>query len=151
MPSMLKSYFKTTFSYLVLCVSVFIGLVGYAYTNKQIRDKEINKELLPGKWIYLNEAVGNVVMVFNKNGTGYRFTDSNKTVQEFKYQITRKSFLKFYIKSYKPEIYYIDSLATKTLIIREYPFKKIKESISIYESNFKKGDPRRTTLNFVPH
>jgi hypothetical protein len=130
-----------------------MGLLGYSFAYKQIRREEIKKELLVGKWNYSNGVVGNVIMVFDKDGTGHRFTDSSKIVQKFKYQITRESFLEFYIGSHKPEIYHIDSLTTQTLNIREYPFKKIKESISVYESNFKRGNPAhgQPTHIFVSH
>lgn len=78
-------------------------------------------------------------MVFNKDGTGYRFTDSSKIEQKFKYQITNHSLLKFYIKTYKPETYQIDSLTTQILTLREYPIIKIKESISVYETTFRRN------------
>jgi len=126
----------------LITATIFLGLISLSFTSKQIKYNEtIDKKLIFGKWNYTNSEVGNVVMVFNKDGKGYRFTDSNKTVQKFSYEVSKKSLLKIYIRSYKPELYHIDSLTSKTLIIREYPFIKIRESLSIFQAEFKKGPP----------
>jgi len=119
--------------------TLFLSLFFYSFAFQSHSKAVINKRLIFGKWTYLNSFAGKVIMVFNKDGTGYRFTDSSKIEQKFKYQITNHSLLKFYIKTYKPETYQIDSLTTQILTLREYPIIKIKESISVYETTFRRN------------
>jgi hypothetical protein len=133
---------KRYFVYLLFPSSI----VFYSFTFKQLTDNHIiNKKLIFGKWVYINSFEGRVTMIFKEDGTGYRYTDSSRVEQKFKYQTTDHSLLKFYVGSYKPEIYRIDTLTSQILSIREHPMIKIKESISIYESTFKRSTNNRSS------
>jgi hypothetical protein len=138
-----KDYFKESITgFLLFIVGLFIfGFLSKAYAKRQERNNGIrNKSLIVGKWNYTNRVVGKVVVVFNKDSTGYRFVDSNKTIQKFRYYIIRGSFLAidFDFELNKNEYYHIDSLTTKTLCVWGTPFF-IKNNV--YESNFKRGLP----------
>jgi hypothetical protein len=125
---------KSHFIYFTL----FLSLSCYSFAFQSRNNPVINKKLIFGKWVYTNSLAGRVTVIFKEDGTGYRYNGSSRVEQKFKYKITENSLLKFYIGSYKPEIYRIDTLTSTILSIREYPIVKIKESISIYESTFRK-------------
>jgi len=137
-----RNYFKESIiAFLLFIVALFtFGFLSKAYTKKQEKDDLIrNSTLIIGKWNYANRAAGIVTLEFNKDSTGYRFTDSNKTIQKFRYYFMRGSLLDFDFESYKNEFYWIDSLTSKILSIRAIPHKEIKNNV--YESNFKRSSP----------
>jgi hypothetical protein len=136
-----RNYFKESIiAFLLFIVALFtFGFLSKVYTKQQEKDNGVrNKSLIVGKWNHTNRVGGNVTIVFNKDSTGYRFTDSNKTVQKFRYDIYRGSFLTIYFESNKHEFFRIGSLTIKTLSIKA-PFSKIKNNV--YESNFTRGSP----------
>jgi hypothetical protein len=139
-----RNYFKESiiaFLLFIVALSAF-GFLNKAYTKKQEKDDLIrNKSLIIGKWSYTNRVAGNVTLEFNKDSTGYRFADSNKTIQKFRYHIMRGSSLaiNFHLELNKDEFYHIDLLTTKTLNISSGPFTKIKNNV--YNSKFKRDAP----------
>jgi FlaA1/EpsC-like NDP-sugar epimerase len=117
-----------------LCI---INLSSKLYHNKQEKDRNIYTKLIIGRWNHKSSSVGNVVIIFNQDKTGVRFSDSIKTVQNFHYSIIAKnSSLAIFFESNKSEFYYIDSLTNKILNIRAGPFTKLEGNV--YVSNFKR-------------
>jgi len=136
-----RNYFKESIiAFLLFIVALFtFGFLSKASTKTQERDDLIrNRTLIIGKWNYKNRGAGIVTLEFNKDSTGYRYTDSNKTIQKFRYYVMRGSFLAidFDLELNKNEYYYIDSLTTKTLNISAGPLTKIKNNV--YSSKFKR-------------
>ncbi len=117
---------------------VFICLFNSSFNFKKQKDTKLYNERILGKWIYRSSQVGNVIIVFNKDGSGSRGTDSSKIMRKFKYSIVKDSILKLSIGPYKPELHYIKLLTKSELSIREYPFKKIRESINFFDTDYKK-------------
>lgn len=136
-----KHYFKDSIvAFLIFIVALFLFVFLsklYAYEREKSNEAKY-KKLIIGKWHYSNRAAGNVTLVFSNNSTGYRFTDSIKAVQKFECRIKRK-FLSIILPAYKSEIYLIDSLTTKTLIIRSI-FKNNRKD-NVYSSKFTRGSP----------
>jgi len=117
---------------------VFIGLFNSSFSFKKQKDNRVYNKIIVGKWIYRSPQVGNVIIVFNKNGSGFRGTDSSKIRCKFKYSIEKDSILKLSIGQYKPELHWIKFLTASELRIKEYPFKKIRESISFFDTDYKR-------------
>jgi hypothetical protein len=136
-----KNYFKESIiAFLIFIITLFtFNYLSRLYADKQEKENAIiYKKLIVGKWHSTNHVVGNVTIVFNKDSTGYRFTDSIKTVQKFKYLIAKGSVLAIYDYTKIQEYYNIGSLTTKTLSIKSVPFL-IKNDV--YESNFTRDFP----------
>jgi hypothetical protein len=137
-----RNYFKETLiAFLIFIVSLFaFAVLSKLYTDKQQKDRQVKyQNLIVGKWHYNNRRIGNVVVVFSKDSTGYRFTNAVKTVQKFRYSIYKGSFLSFYFESNESEFYDIDKLTISTLDISAGPFTKIKGNV--YDARFERGSP----------
>jgi len=137
-----RNYFKETIiAFTIFIVALFaFAVLSKLYTDKQQKDRQlIYQNLIVGKWHSNNRRIGNVVVVFSKDSTGYRFNHADKNSQKFRYSVIKGSFLSFYFESNESEFYYIDELTNKTLSIRPGVFTKIKGNI--YFANFKRGSP----------
>lgn len=112
----------------------------YSFPIAQAKQNEaLTKEkFIVGTWLHKTYENGTFTLVFNKDGTGYRFTDSNRTIYRFKYFISKDRFLNLRVGNYATEKYYIKELSEKKLIINEYPFKKYRETINLYAGMYEK-------------
>jgi hypothetical protein len=141
-----KDYFKESIIALLLfIVGLFLFFfLSKFYTHEREKSQEtIHKKLIVGKWHCTDPVFGNVVFVFSDDNTGYRFTDSVKTVQKFEYQI-KKNLLSIDLESHKFEFYWIDSSTINTLILRAIPKNSMKDDI--YSSKFTRGSPSGTGM-----
>jgi hypothetical protein len=130
----MKSLIRLNF---VICSLVIITLVNFSFVNDlRNSDRPFNKDLIIGKWVCKNSPFGTVSLVFNKQGSGFGTTDSIKSLYKFKYLITQNGILKLSVGHYKPDLYLIKVLTSTSLSLREYPYKKYRESISAYNNDF---------------
>ena len=137
-----RNYFKETFIAFSIFIVVFFafGALSKLYTDKQQKDNQvIYQNLIVGKWHHTNRRIGNVVVVFNKDSTGYRFTNTAKTEQQFRYFIGKGSFIIFFFESNKFEFYEIEGLTTKTLDISAGFHTKTKGNV--YSASFERSSP----------
>jgi len=123
---------------LFISLLVMICFISSSFQHKKQSIHKTYKKLIIGKWVYKSKQVGDVMMVFNGDGSGLRRMDSTQTTYKFKYCLVKDSILKIVVGTHKPELHVIKNLTAATLSIREYPFKKIRESISFFDTDYKK-------------
>ena len=105
----------------------------------QQSEKDI-KKLIVGKWVCKSQVAGNITIVFNKDGSGYGLVDSMKNVYKFKYSVLKGSILKLSAGKLKPETHYIRLLTATELDLIPYPVKKTRESISVFDTDYKRSN-----------
>ncbi|WP_342644691.1 hypothetical protein [Mucilaginibacter sp. CSA2-8R] len=117
---------------------LIIYLISSSFQQQKQPIYKTYKKLIFGKWIHKSKEVGDVVMVFYGDGSGLRRVDSNQTTYKFKYSLVKDSILKISVGAYKPELHVIKKLTAAALIIREYPFDKNRESISFFDTDYRR-------------
>ena len=91
--------------------------------------------MIIGKWVSKKSFAGTVTIVFYKNNNGYALCDSCQKVIKFNYETSRKGILKMR-GSYGSDLYFIKLLTLNKLSLRGYPYKKYRESISMFNTDF---------------
>ena len=115
---------------------VLVGLLKNSYSTGQIQAKGY-KHLIVGRWVFKSLNVGNIITVFNKDGSGFSKTDSNKAVYKFRYALKGR-ILKLSTGTYKPDLHLIKQLTSTELNILPYPYKKYRESIDLMDTHYKR-------------